>query len=168
MLPKTVKTAFSALSPGDEDALQSLIEQGRFDPELAALLSTRPASDVVNTLLRFEKILRFKDTLYSAGELYPGPWPKVTKKGYPTSRCITDLSRLPELLGRLSSLDVRLQDLLLAAAKTRCEWNHDGLWALRHQQAHSATHAWVVKLARDRNEYRRGVGEGILAHWESA
>ncbi|MFT5683290.1 MAG: hypothetical protein ACI8RZ_004221 [Myxococcota bacterium] len=116
---------------------------------------------------RFSDILRFTDTLYIAGDCYLGPWPDVTTKGYPKSRFISNFSRLPELVGRLSALDARLPPLMLACAKTRCEWNHDGLWALRHQPDNAAIRKWVTALARDRNEYRRDVGERILAVWET-
>jgi hypothetical protein len=162
-----LRDAIAALTPGDCDGLQALIEQGRFDPELATPLLSRPASEVVDTLLRFEEILRFTDTIYMAGDLYPGPWPDVTKKGCPKSRFVQDFSRLPELIGRLAGLDVRLQSLLLATAKTRCEWNDYGMWALRHQPDNPRIRAWVGRLARDRNEYRRGVGERILALWDA-
>lgn len=160
-----LKKSIAALAPGDCDGLQALIESVRFDPDLDGPLRGRPPAEVVDTLLRFADILCFTDTLYVAGHLYPGPWPEVTRSGAPRSRFLQGFSRLPELVGRLSDLDSRLPKLMLKTAKTRCEWNHDGLWALRHRPDDAAIHAWVTKLARDRNAYRRGVGEAILEVW---
>ncbi len=160
-----LRQSIAALAAGDCAGLQVLIEAGRFDPDLDVPLRGRPPTEVVDTLLRFADILRFEDTLYIAGHLYPRPWPEVTRHGTPKARFLQGFTRLPELVGRLSDLDVRLPVLMLQTAKTRSDWNHDGLWALRHRPDDAAIHAWVTKLARDRNAYRRGVGESILAGW---